>query len=522
MSLFDKLEFAARQSLWDRFQPDQLQRFFDIRNRVFSCSDDLDMPLDPETTHGLLRKNKRILDDYEMLSSQGFSWSEKDENVLLEGDQNFKLPPDIAILAEELINTKGLSDEDRTSRAKARKIGRHLKEREEYLMDFPHVRREDLTPEHQMDLSYDPLSKEAPDCVYGLRIWHLEQFYDVKEINDGVFSASRLAGNFTLFESKNDQQAITWIRAGLAIQNFGFQGAFRGPNGNMMIAVRKIMGKPLHFWTAGGNTSILPRWYWGKLYVHLCGLADYMWSLGLRFDLTRFNTSIAYNGDLYFTELNTVDKPSNNHDGTMIRSLGRLFHWLYCGSEVRIEKSYGGTVELVKFGRKEIPKDALAFLQRSTYLSDEFLLKHPISENTFVKFYMQRGEFQSPSQNLQEGLRRPELKTEKKYLTGVIFVKLPHIDTKKYTPPDVKSTLLIDAILKYMGRCDRTNTANPLDVMFEGRNGVGTPVSDSHLIEAWKSFFEQHSLWTSGPYGFYMTDGKQPCYGCKSAACMFR
>jgi hypothetical protein len=245
--------------------------------------------------------------------------------------------------------------------------------------------------------------------------------------------------------------------------------------------------------------------------------------MGLKIKMDRFTVRIAYNGEIVLSNIQDIQELPNANDKSMVKDLGEIFYWLYCKRDLEIKRDITGKIISTKINKAGLPNEVASFLQRTTCPMDEYCLKQPLSDHPFVRNYLHTGEFQPRANERQQNLLRPMMNAVKLVSPDAkVCVPLPYNDPRKYIPPEIKTTLLIDQILKHMASADRVSIAKSVEVIFAKRNGVGDFVSDSHIIEAWKGFLEQHSMWAAGPCGFYLLDGKEPCWGCGTSACKFR
>ena len=154
------------------------------------------------------------------------------------------------------------------------------------------------------------------------------------------------------------------------------------------------------------------------------------------------------------------------------------------------------------------------FLQKMTFPTDDLCCGHPVCHQSFIKFYLQKAEYQPKEEN--DAPVRPHLSNARR--TMVQTVK---IEVGATADAICKTRTMIELILNFFGGLDTAEVGIPLGVLFSRQNAVGKMVSDSHIVEAWKGFFEQHSVWVAGEFGFYLLKGNEPCFGCAKQSCKF-
>lgn len=379
MDCFDKLEFLAREPIWARFSQDQLLKFFELRKQVDDVTT-LAQKNDPISTRDFMVNHKRIFQEFQQLKNDGFVWTQQDEDILREGVSIFDVPFEVQHIARALLQSNTLdTEENMVKRRKLKSLAKHIRDREDYMINYTGIPNSELAPEFSKDMNLDPIAKFAPECIQTLRPWCMEQFYDLKVLKPGVLSeAWRLAGRFYLYESKNDQQAVSWIRAGQIVPEFGMRGAFRSPSGKMIVVTKPPGGKTLHSHIIETPKG-LPPWFWARVYRRTCEIADSLWSEGLCYSaFSSLDIKIHWNGLVCFEGLEKISALTKPTDRTMIRHLGCLLHFML------YKLPFDGAKQVPK-SLKETNTEASDFIKMSTLKDDQYCLKHPICSNAYVR-----------------------------------------------------------------------------------------------------------------------------------------
>jgi hypothetical protein len=459
-----------------------------------------------------MRSHKRLREDYEALKKDGFDWTKGEELILAEGDPSFQIPKGMVEPLKALIQE--VDQETKESQEKRQKIGRlmtHLKRREEFLVNYPGGTRTELAPEFPVPPTNDPLAQSMPDCARFFVPWCMEQFYQVKTIRDKVFEGRRLAGRFYLHESRDDKQASLWLLAAQKVPELNVKGTFRGANGKLIVATKASLGKTLASHITD-TPNECPRWFWAKQIVRLCEIADGLWHADLCYDnMSLRDVLIQLDGTMALESLDKIRHLALRNDRTMIHSLGKMLHF----SIFKMPKERSG---LIATGLKEANREALEFIKLATLEDEEYCYRHPITKHSFVQFQLKRMVNSCPYVGPP---KRPELANPGRKDEGLIqvteFVPQKNSKTvKKY----LKQYRLLECVLERFGET-LENCGLPIDIRFYKVKGTGPNVSDSLFVEAWRFLISCHSLWQFGPRGYYMANGKSPCFGCEDTFCHF-
>lgn len=511
MSTLDRLEFAARESLWTRFRTEHLIRFFELRKQSKEATM-LAEKGDQNSVAEFMRSHKRLREDYEALKRDGFDWKEEEERILAEGDPSFQIKKEMVEPLENLIQV--VDQDTKESQEKRQKIGRltvHLKKREEFLVNYPGGTREELAPDFPVPPAEDPLAQKMPDCANFFVPWCMEQFYQVKPTRDKVFEGRRLAGRFYLHESSDDKQAALWLLAAQRVPELNVKGTFRGPGGKLIIATKASLGKTLASHIVNTPDGC-PRWFWAKQIVRLCEIADGLWDAGLCYEnMSLSDVLIHLDGTMGLESIEKIRPLASKNDRTMIHSLGAMLHLAI----FKMPKERSG---MVSTSLKEANRGALEFIKLATIEDDEYCYRHPISGNRFVQFDLKKLVNSYPCLG---PIKRPDPAKTGRKDEGLIevteFVPQKNSKTvKKY----LKQYRLLECVLARFGETSES-CALPIDIRFYKLKGTGPNVSDSLFVEAWRFLISCHSSWQFGPRGYYMTSGKTPCIGCEDTFCHF-
>lgn len=509
MELSDSLEFSCRDILWKRHNASHLKRFFELRTELNEIQAQIPSYSWKDLTF-IRTKHENLQLNWSKLKRHSFNWTKDDDLILEEGNVLAEPPEKMRKMAQDFCDLNcDLNEEEKKKDQGAKKLIQFTKEREEYLMNYDGTENNKLAPEFGTIWSEDPITKLDSSCVSWLKPWVMTQFYDVKVIRPGVWEASRLAGQFTLYETNSDEEAVCWLKAASLVPEFQIIGAFRGYKSKIVVVSKLFKGTVFGTVRTPSAGKMWPLPMCSKFLTQICKIMDLLWDMKLGFtDFTPNDVIITLNGTMQILCIDKVATLKKKNDKTMIHQFGKLVAHFIVG------KRFMSSIDIANT-KKKSPQLG-EFIQLCLIENEEYCLSHPLFSHKFVQTELEEKHLQW--KNAQHIPLKPIRTKVNGSIKKDLFVTgyLPSAKSKqKY----LRHYKLIRAILSHF----ETNVIDPriaIEVVFKDENVGGKNVSESLITEAWRFLLENHSSWEWGPRGFILAE-KGPCEGCSASFCHF-
>lgn len=514
MENIDILLLFNGKKIWKDRDLSQLVRYFKIRKMEYQL---LSFPenADFQVMKKAQKDREYCTVERKRLREEGFVWEDTDQESLLMNYFDKNIPENVIRMIGEICTTDvSIPLEELKKKRKIAKLRDHMKEREDFLLNYTGEKNSLLAPELNKGYRDEYIEKNAPDCIVALKPWCMSQFHSISD-NSGRKKAKRSDSTFTMYESSGDQQAVNWIRAGLKIQEFMFRGAFRNENGRLVIVTETREEDKTDcvslFSYAMEKGPIFDQNVWFRHFSRLSEITDILYQISLCWSpFSCKNMFYNWNGDMFLTGIENMKMLNNTNKTTMINGLGDVLHYL------TFRMPFEKRDQLSKRERDAHP-ETNEFIKRARLTDPQYCFKHPISKNTFfMKDEMDLAE----NRGLIKTMEKQKKNAIPLKITDYIFPKTANASSPAYFKQNRALSVLLDHF-NSQTVSEGEKIKRPLKITFLASKDSKDRVESSIFMELWRFFIQCHSLWQLGPRGYYLGTGKTACLGCQNHFCKF-